>query len=135
MAAISEEKTSSHAFDLAPPDRARAVVFWDGGSDARDLAPGRDLLVGRGEDCDLQVLHRTVSRKHARLRTGTPVTLEDLGSDNGTYIDGLRLPRGPQPLATGQVAQLGTAMLVLQGDFGAAVTATSAPAPDATETA
>ena len=130
MAAISEEKTSSHAFDLAPPDRARAVVFWDGGSDARDLAPGRDLLVGRGEDCDLQVLHRTVSRKHARLRTGTPVTLEDLGSDNGTYIDGQRLPAGPQPLGPGQVAQLGAAMLILQGDLGAPAAPRPAPAAD-----
>src|SRR5215471_13730027 len=98
MAVGSDEKTRSHAFDAEPPGRPRVVVFWDGGTITRDLVPGQDLVLGRGDECDIQILHKSVSRRHAVLRAGATPVLEDLGSSNGTRVNGV-LIESPHPLA------------------------------------
>jgi transcriptional regulator with GAF, ATPase, and Fis domain len=116
----SDEKTRSHAFDLVPAGHARVVVFWDGGTITRDLAAGKGLVIGRGEDCDIQILHKSVSRRHAVLRAGSPAILEDLGSSNGTRVNGVHIT-GPCPLSPGQVAEVGAAFVVVQGDDGCAL--------------
>jgi len=52
------------------------------------LADG-DTLVGRGSDCDIFLGDVTVSRHHARFSVDGPtLRLEDLGSTNGTYVNG-----------------------------------------------
>ena len=57
------------------------------------LAPGRDLVLGRREDADIQIGDDGVSRTHASLRVeGEGAILRDLGSANGTYVDGRRVP-------------------------------------------
>lgn len=50
---------------------------------------GDEFLIGRGGDCDLTLPERQVSRHHARiLRRPGYFTLEDLGSKNGTHLNG-----------------------------------------------
>lgn len=50
--------------------------------------------IGRTQQNDVFVLHESLSRQHARLLVGeAQVLLEDLGSKNGTYVDGLRVDR------------------------------------------
>jgi hypothetical protein len=62
------------------------------------------VLCGRGEDCDLLFDSDSVSRRHARFtRAAVGVTVEDLGSLNGTW---LRL-RGRRPLAFGDEFRAG----------------------------
>jgi diguanylate cyclase (GGDEF)-like protein len=57
------------------------------------LAAGRDLLVGRRDDADVQIHDDGVSRRHATLRVdGEGALLVDLESANGTYVDGKRVP-------------------------------------------
>ncbi|HEX9243272.1 MAG TPA: GGDEF domain-containing protein [Anaeromyxobacter sp.] len=57
------------------------------------LAPGRDLVLGRKDDVDVQLRDDGVSRRHATLRVeGEGALLVDLGSANGTYVDGKRVP-------------------------------------------
>jgi diguanylate cyclase (GGDEF)-like protein len=57
------------------------------------LAPDRDLLLGRRDDADVQIRDDGVSRRHATLRVeGEGVVVTDLGSANGTYVDGKRVP-------------------------------------------
>jgi len=52
------------------------------------LADG-DTLVGRGSDCDIFLGDVTVSRHHARFSVdGSTLRLTDLGSTNGTYVNG-----------------------------------------------
>ncbi len=47
-----------------------------------------DFLIGRGDDCEVLIDHRDISRKHALLRVRREgVFVEDLGSVNGTYVD------------------------------------------------
>ena len=75
------------------------------------------IIIGRGRNCDIILDEHQVSRKHARLQN-TPQgwMLTDLGSTNGTSVNGQRLPAGqPHALQPGDRIALGTAVLVLQG--------------------
>lgn len=57
-----------------------------------DLPDGRTVVVGRGVESDLTVLDPTISRRHAELTAGPDgVELKDLGSSNGTHVNGRRL--------------------------------------------
>lgn len=71
--------------------RARLVPV-DGGP-ALDLV--KDLtLVGRNEDCDLFIDHKSVSKQHCVLvKTEGLVLIRDLGSTNGTRVNGQRVRR------------------------------------------
>lgn len=52
----------------------------------------RSFLVGRSATCDLAIQDPTVSRRHAELELiGAGVRVRDLGSTNGTYLDGVRV--------------------------------------------
>src|SRR4051812_29159906 len=54
----------------------------------------RSWIIGSGEDCDLVVDSPTVSGRHCRLtREADGFVLEDLGSTNGTYVNGARIAR------------------------------------------
>ncbi|MEE4271624.1 MAG: sigma 54-interacting transcriptional regulator [Thermoanaerobaculales bacterium] len=71
------------------------------------LPPG-ELVLGAADDCDLRVPHFTVSRRHAVLRcTAGEVVLEDLGSSNGTTVDGQRL-QGAAAVGAGQAVTFGS---------------------------
>lgn len=53
---------------------------------------GEEFLIGRGNDCDLRVRDSDVSRHHCMIRNrGNEVTLIDLGSSNGTFVNGHRV--------------------------------------------
>jgi predicted component of type VI protein secretion system len=53
------------------------------------------MLVGRQENCDLLLDHKTVSKLHCALvRTDNALLIRDLGSTNGCRINGQRLLRG-----------------------------------------
>ena len=56
------------------------------------LLSGDEFLVGRGEDCDLCLRDPEVSRHHCLIRVrGRETAISDLGSSNGTFINGHRL--------------------------------------------
>jgi two-component system cell cycle response regulator len=58
------------------------------------LAAGRDLVLGRREDADVQIRDDGVSRRHASIRVdGEGALVKDLESANGTYVDGKRVPQ------------------------------------------
>jgi len=57
------------------------------------LRAGVDLVIGRRDGVDVQVRDDGVSRRHATIRVdGDSALLVDLGSANGTYVEGKRLP-------------------------------------------
>jgi adenylate cyclase len=57
-----------------------------------ELVAGRSVIVGRGVGSDITVYDPTISRRHAELIAGPDgVLLKDLGSSNGTYVNGRRV--------------------------------------------
>ncbi len=71
-------------------------------------------MVGSSAEADLLLDHPTVSRRHAKLVTqGDRVSVEDLGSSNGTYIAGLRL-HGAEPVDADTPLQFGSLACVLE---------------------
>jgi pSer/pThr/pTyr-binding forkhead associated (FHA) protein/tetratricopeptide (TPR) repeat protein len=76
------------------------VVRHPDGKETEHALTG-ELTIGRQEGCELVLTAGGVSRRHARVFVeGSQVMVEDLGSANGTYIDGERIaeptPLGPQ---------------------------------------
>jgi len=57
-----------------------------------ELSPGREVVLGRRADADLQLFDDGVSRRHAALTLlEAQARLADLGSANGTFVDGQRI--------------------------------------------
>jgi two-component system, NtrC family, response regulator AtoC len=89
------------------------------------LGKRNELFIGRDPECDVCVPGVSVSRRHARL-THDPATgamqITDLGSRNGTMLDGKRLEAlRPVPLAEGSIVRVGDAVLALEQRGGAAM--------------
>ena len=82
----------------------------------RSFSIARDMtVIGRREDCDLRIPLGEVSRKHCRLvRDGDSLKVEDLGSSNGTFLNGQRVQEGQ--LSPGDSIQVGPVVFVLQVD-------------------
>jgi two-component system response regulator AtoC len=95
----------------------RVLLFWDGGSEAHVLMPDARLVLGRGDDCDLRILHESVSRRHAVLSGHDGGwQIEDLESSNGTFVAGARLRKGvARRIDPGMVVMLGDARLIIDG--------------------
>lgn len=70
-----------------------------------------DTSLGRGDDVDVRLHDRTVSRRHARLiHRGLSYFVEDLATTNGIYVNGQRV-KNCQQLKTGDVVELGHTVL------------------------
>ena len=53
------------------------------------LRPNREIVIGRSSELDMVLVEDMVSRKHAKIVTDeNVVTIEDLGSTNGTFVNG-----------------------------------------------
>jgi FHA domain len=88
----------------APKLRVRSGAGLSPGS-AYDLSDG--AMLGRGDQADIRLEDGFASARHARLvPQGDVMVLEDLGSTNGTYLNGEPL-RGPQPLHAGDRIRIG----------------------------
>lgn len=63
------------------------------GEPAREIViVGDEFLIGRGADCDLRLRDLNISRHHCLIRIRPDeITLSDLGSSNGTYVNGTRV--------------------------------------------
>ncbi|MEX2144368.1 MAG: FHA domain-containing protein [Anaerolineales bacterium] len=67
------------------------------------------LTIGRGEECDIVIPDRKISRQHAQVRPGPEgIVLEDLGSKNGTHHNGAQI-KGSVPLSDGDIIQIALA--------------------------
>src|SRR5512138_42756 len=69
---------------------------------------GEELLVGRSEDVDVQIDDPGISRHHAKLvrRPGGGFLVQDLGSTNGTYVNGVAIRAAT--VVEGDRVQIGT---------------------------
>jgi DNA-binding NtrC family response regulator len=85
--------------------------------------PGRSLVVGRGDDVDIQIDDASVSRRHAVFHFGPPLEVEDLGSKTGIVVT--RAPKKGASAETADQARTKETRTTLEpGDtvyFGAAL--------------
>ncbi|GGW41056.1 ABC transporter ATP-binding protein [Streptomyces lucensis JCM 4490] len=103
------------------PDRPSAVSMPEltgtfRRPDAVRPLPARTIRIGRAPDSDLVVDDLVVSRRHAELRTGPGGGYEiaDLGSHNGTYLNGR--PVTHAPVGPGDIIGIGHFAFCLVGD-------------------
>ncbi len=82
-------------------------------AEGKEHALRHELSIGRDESNEIVLAHSTVSRNHARLTfAGGRWCIEDLGSANGTFVNGVRVPFGaPHPLRDGDRVGIGSANL------------------------
>lgn len=99
-----------------------------------DLPDGRRVPVrdgmtfGRVAACDVHLDDNKASRRHARLHVeGSVVEIEDLGSSNGTLLNGKPVQR--RMLRDGDQVQIGATVIVFREGAPAAAPVTTAPPP------
>jgi FHA domain-containing protein len=78
---------------------------------------GERFVVGRGEGCDMTLGDPDVSRRHLEIRNaGSGFEVADLGSSNGTQVDGQ--PLSDMPLRDGARIRLGSTLLMADESSG-----------------
>jgi hypothetical protein len=108
MVHSTASRVAEQLADARPPRRESPLLVMDG----RRLIVGADgVTLGRSRQSDVMVDDANVSRAHAEIRPhGRAWVLTDLGSTNGTRLNGRRVTR-PETLAPGDEIELGTATL------------------------
>src|SRR5438045_3788756 len=75
---------------------------------SKQIRLGAQTLIGRSSDCNLRIASGLVSRRHCLIKIdGSSVTLRDLGSANGTKLNG-----DPVPLQTDVTIPTGSTLVV-----------------------
>jgi two-component system, NtrC family, response regulator AtoC len=96
-------------------DQRFLLVLQDGHFVTQPLPDSGDVIIGRSERCDVRITDPSISRQHALLRMGKAITVEDLGSSNGTIVREAQIPsKVPTEVATNEVFLLGAVTVVVQ---------------------
>lgn len=85
------------------------LIVASGKSAGRSIAIKRNkLLIGRAEECDVRPLSEEVSRRHCAVIVGpADVWVQDLGSRNGTFVNGQKIDAKTK-LADGDLIRVGS---------------------------
>jgi hypothetical protein len=121
-APVTADSPPTIAHDPLPPAGWLVVIRGAQPDLAYPLRPGPNVLGRAGDDLGVDLTEQEApdlalaSRRHAVVRVvGDEVTVEDLGSRNGTLVNRNRLAPGEQvPLGAGDVVQIGTIQFQFQ---------------------
>jgi pSer/pThr/pTyr-binding forkhead associated (FHA) protein len=93
------------------------LVVKQGTQPAQDYELSQaEVTIGRDPTCEISISQTSVSRRHARLsRKGDRYYVEDLGSSNGTTLNG-KFVQGATPLNTGDQIGLGAEVTLVFED-------------------
>ncbi len=101
------------ALEISP--RLCVLVIGDQLSSTHPLPPQGSVTLGRSPANEIFVDHASVSRRHARLTIGGEITIEDLGSANGTRVRNVRLAPGETvTISPGEVVEVGATLVIIQ---------------------
>ena len=108
------------------------LVMGQGPEPGQTFNLDRDALtIGRDPSNGIAINEPQISRQHARItRQGGLMVIEDLGSTNGTFVNGMRLT-GPHTLANGDAIGLGNSVTLTFQGTAAPVADTMAGQPEA----
>jgi two-component system, NtrC family, response regulator AtoC len=114
-----EETPESHrepteSAQLGPPSEQRhLLVFCNGSSWMHQLPADGTVIIGRADDADLQIDDVAVSRHHAKILVhGGAITIADLGSHNGTFVNNERVVDARE-LSSGDAVSIHNTTLVV----------------------
>lgn len=100
-------------------ETAMLILREGQGMGTRWMIDRDSMIIGREEGCDIVLPSRQVSRNHARIRRlGRRHILEDLGSKNGTFVNGRELTE-PYTLQDGDEIQVALSFKLFFVDAGA----------------
>ena len=111
-----EPSATTEQIDRAAPFGDRVLLVIDGAAlQVIPLPSGGILTIGRASRCDVVIDSGSVSRHHANLAISGEIQIEDAGSSNGTFVDGVKLPPGqPIRLTVGAPFLVGAVTLMVQ---------------------
>jgi two-component system, cell cycle response regulator len=94
----ADEQTQMFATPVAPAgskrDRAYLVVLAGASVGEMYKVEGDKVIIGRGQKAQIRLFDDGISREHAQIVIeGAQIILEDLGSTNGTFCNGLKVDR------------------------------------------
>jgi two-component system cell cycle response regulator len=96
-----------------PTDRDRAYLIVLAGASVGEMykITADRTVIGRGQQADIQVIDEGISRRHAEIvHEDEEILIRDLGSTNGTYLNGERI--GEQALSDGDKIQVGSTTIL-----------------------
>src|SRR6516162_6226315 len=93
-------------------DRAYLIVLAGNNVGEMYKVTGETMIIGRGQNADIQIVDEGISRRHARVvcQEGA-VAVEDLGSTNGTFLNGQKIGERA-PLRDGDKIQVGSTTIL-----------------------
>ncbi|MFC1609847.1 sigma 54-interacting transcriptional regulator [Myxococcota bacterium] len=93
--------------------RTSLLLYHCDGTELVLLHPNMNVTIGREAPCDIEIRDRGLSRHHARVTTTDDgIWVEDLGSTNGTFVNGQKVERSQ--VKFGDQVALGSVAMVLQ---------------------
>jgi two-component system, NtrC family, response regulator AtoC len=119
---VTRAEGSADRSTLREPPRSPASselvllsIRHDGRGAVHRLPRTGSVTIGRGQKCSVRLEASGVSRLHARLQVGHELSVEDLGSANGTRVGRSPLvAHSPRVIQLGEVMEMGNVLLVVQ---------------------
>lgn len=113
MSRLASDSTSNLVLEFTGYE---LLVTRDGTAFSVPLPQQGELLIGRADDADVRLTGSSVSRRHALLRVkGSVLSVEDLGSSNGTLLRGERVEaHAEHAVVPGESVLLGDFVLTLR---------------------
>ena len=120
MVIDDDAERTTEQIDRQAPFGDRVLLVIDGASLQVVPLPGAGTItVGRSQKCDVSIDSGSVSRHHANLFVGPDIEIEDVGSSNGTYVDGARIASSHRVrLGIGMPFMVGAVTLMVQTRAG-----------------
>jgi pSer/pThr/pTyr-binding forkhead associated (FHA) protein len=111
VAVLPRAHVQSEIGVIAPLRLRLKVVELD---DVRTVDAVCPVVVGRSSDCGVTLADQEVSRRHVRFETGEGIAyIRDLGSSNGTFLNGQRV-REAIEVRAGDTVDVGVTRLVIE---------------------
>lgn len=92
------------------------LLITHGKSNIKEVILTKETIIGRGAECNLKIASSQVSRRHCRVTvTENSVLVRDLGSANGTILNGKPVPQNQDiPVTPGNALVVGPLKFVVQ---------------------
>ncbi len=100
--------------DEASTGGYQLLVLEPSGLAVYPLSESRPMIIGRAEDCDVQLRDAMASRRHATLHV-SPLAIEDHASANGTLLGNRAVePGAAVPVQPGQAISIGSSLIIVR---------------------